>query len=407
MMENNRGDNRGRDASRASGLGHECHPGLYIHIPFCRSKCKYCGFLSGTSTEEQRAKYVEYLRKECVLRAKECEGLIFDTVYLGGGTPTVLSNRQLSTILDEYRKNYQITEDAEITIEANPGTLGDSDEEVLARLTELRAMGFNRLSMGAQSMDDERLSFIGRIHDSATVRRDFKLAREAGFDNINLDIIFSIPGETTEDALRDIREIAELSPEHISFYSLQLEEGTAFFEMWENREFEEVSDEADRETYHRGSKLLAELGYEHYEISNFARKGRRSKHNSKYWAMAWYSGQGLGASGYMHGARYVNESGMAEWCEAIDSARLPIAEEHRNTRHDHISEAIFTGLRRAEGISYAELQMSQDEVREYYSDVWQEALGFVKSGHLIIDEEGMRLTEQGIDISNRVMALFV
>ena len=383
------------------------NPGLYIHIPFCRSKCKYCGFLSSPADEEQMSKYVEYLRKECELRAKECEGLIFDTVYFGGGTPTVLSNRQLSTILDDYRKRYQITSTAEITIEANPGTLGNSDKEVLARLTELRKAGFNRLSMGAQSMNDARLSFIGRIHDSKTVKRDFQLAREAGFDNINLDIIFSIPGETTEDALRDIREIAELSPEHISFYSLQLEEGTPFFEMWENKEFEEVSDEADRETYHRGSALLKELGYEHYEISNFARKGRRSKHNSKYWAMAWYSGQGLGASGYMHGARYANESGMAEWCEAIDSGRLPIAEEHRNSRHDLISEAIFTGLRRVEGISFAELEMTRKEVEDYYSDVWSEATGFVKSGHLILDEAGMRLTEQGIDISNRIMALFV
>ena len=383
------------------------NPGLYVHIPFCRSKCKYCGFLSSPADEEEMSKYVEYLRKECELRAIECEGLIFDTVYFGGGTPTVLSNRQLSTVLDDYRKRYQIASNAEITLEANPGTLGNSDKEVLARLTELRKAGFNRLSMGAQSMNDARLSFIGRIHDSKTVKRDFELAREAGFDNINLDIIFSIPGETTEDALRDIREIAELSPEHISFYSLQLEEGTPFFEMWENKEFEEVSDEADRETYHRGSALLKELGYEHYEISNFARKGRRSKHNSKYWAMAWYSGQGLGASGYMHGARYANESGMAEWCEAIDSGRLPIAEEHRNSRHDLISEAIFTGLRRVEGISFAELGMTRKEVEDYYSDVWSEATGFVKSGHLIIDDAGMRLTEQGIDISNRIMALFV
>ena len=383
------------------------NPGLYIHIPFCRSKCIYCGFLSSPASEEQMSKYVEYLRKECALRAKECEDLTFDTVYFGGGTPTVLSNGQLSTILDDYRKRYQITSNAEITIEANPGTLGNSDKEVLARLTELRKAGFNRLSMGAQSMNDARLSFIGRIHDAKTVKRDFELAREAGFDNINLDIIFSIPGEATEDALRDIREIAELSPEHISFYSLQLEEGTPFFEMWENKEFEEVSDEADRETYHRGSALLKELGYEHYEISNFARKGWRSKHNSKYWAMTWYSGQGLGASGYMHGARYANESGMAEWCEAIDSGRLPIAEEHRNSRHDLISEAIFTGLRRVEGISFAELEMTREEVENYYSDVWAEVTSFVKSGHLILDDAGMRLTEQGIDISNRIMVLFV
>ena len=383
------------------------NPGIYIHIPFCISKCKYCAFLSAPTREEERAKYVEYLTKEIAMRARQCEGKVFDTVYFGGGTPSVLTDKQLATIMDALRANYVIADDAEITLEANPGTLGDSDEEVLGRLKNLRDIGFNRLSMGVQSMDDDRLKFIGRIHDAETVRRDLKLARKAGFDNINLDIIFSIPGETTEDALNDIRQIAELGPEHISFYSLQLEEGTELFRMWENREFEEVSDEEDRETYHRGAKLLEELGYERYEISNFAKLGRRSRHNSKYWAMVEYSGQGLGASGYIGGARYVNESGMAEYCEAIDSGVLPTAEEHLNSRHDDLSEKIFTGLRRREGVSYDELGMSREDLEEYYKDVWSEAESFARSGHLIISDEGLRLSEMGIDISNRIMALFV
>lgn len=323
-------------------------------------------------------------------------------------------------------------------------------------MRKYREMGINRLSMGVQSMNDDRLKFLGRIHDSETVRRDIRLAREAGFDNINLDIIFSVPGETAEEALADIREIAAQEPEHISFYSLQLEEGTPLFDQWERREIEEVPDAIDRETYHRGCELLRELGYEHYEISNFAkingdtfadaandaidaaneardmastsRYTYRSRHNSGYWDMSEYVGLGLGASGFEQDVRYRNLTELAEYEETIYIGKLPREEEHVNTEHDNISEAVFLGLRRSEGIRYADVPIAimRDKLAEpggdacepqtvgdarsfweYYSDVRDEAESFVKSGHLIINDEGLQLTEAGIDISNKIMALFV
>ncbi len=383
-------------------------PGIYVHIPFCVSKCKYCAFLSAPASDLMKEVYVEALIKEIKQRAMLCNLKQFDTVYFGGGTPTTLSAEQLERLVSAIEENFHIRDDAEYTIEANPGTLS---EELLARLKE---MGFNRLSMGVQSMDDERLGFIGRIHSADAVRRDFELARKAGFDNINLDIIFSIPGESTEDALSDIREIAELGPEHVSFYSLQLEEGTELYHMWERREFEEVSDDIDRETYRKGVKLLEELGYERYEISNFAKPGYRSRHNSKYWNMAEYAGLGLGASGMIQPLscgrnwRYQNIGNLENYCETLEAGKAPDAESHWNTEHDDVSEAIFTGLRRKEGIAFKDyFDGTEGAFWDYYHEERTEALAFERDGFLVIDSEGMRLTEEGIDISNRIMALFV
>lgn len=384
------------------------NPGIYIHIPFCIRKCNYCAFLSLPAGEEARECYVRALLKEIELRSEACSGMAFDTVYFGGGTPTVLSNEQLERLLAALKANYRIDENAEITLEANPGTLGDG-----TRLKGLREMGFNRLSMGVQSMNDDRLEMLGRIHDSGAVVRDFGAARDAGFGNINLDIIFSVPGESVEDALDDIRAVATMRPEHISFYSLQLEEGTPFFEMWSRRELEEVSDEDDRFTFHRGSAMLKNFGYEHYEISNFAKPGFESRHNSKYWNSADYLGLGLGASGYLTGAdgvriRYSNEGNLEEYCRLTERGELPLGESHRNTQHDDISEAVFTGLRRKEGIRYADFFDGTSEAFcEYYREELAEAQEFVDGGFLVIDDEGLRLTEAGVDISNRIMALFV
>ena len=373
--------------------------GIYIHIPFCVRKCNYCAFLSAPADADAREKYVQALVREIELRAGERKGVTIDTVYFGGGTPSILETEQIGRILEAVRANYIIEDDAEITLEANPGTLGKTDAEVSAKLTELRSLGITRLSMGVQSMNDDTLRFLGRIHDSETVRRDFRLAREAGFDNINLDLIISVPDG--RDGLEDAVAIAGLGPEHISCYSLQIEEGTPFCDMADRGEITEVDDETDRDTYHRICRYLKEQGYEHYEISNFAADSYRSRHNSRYWDMSDYIGIGLGASGFENGRRYRNFTEMQEYMRAVEEGRLPVEEEHINTEHDNISEAVFLGLRRCEGISFS------DELKEYYSDVWPEVMGFAESGHLLINDDGICLTEKGIDISNRIMALFV
>lgn len=390
------------------------HPGIYIHIPFCVRKCNYCAFLSYPASEEIREEYVNALIKECKEHFTSHRDICkdnftsIDTIYFGGGTPSILETEQIERIISTIRNSFDVSDDAEITLEANPGTLGKTDDEVFDRLNSYRRIGINRLSMGVQSMNDERLKYLGRIHNSDEVKRDFALARKAGFDNINLDLIMSVPcgGSSLDAALEDVASIALLGPEHISCYSLQLEEGTKFFEMFENGEFEEVSDDIDRETYHEVCDYLKAQGYEHYEISNFAKPGRRSRHNSKYWDMSDYVGLGLGASGFISGTRYKNTEEMSEYLQG-----KCVAEEYKNTEHDNISEAVFLGLRRKKGIKYEDICKanftSKEDFWNYYKDVQDEAREFEQNGYLIIDDDGLRLTESGIDISNKIMALFV
>lgn len=338
------------------------------------------------------------------------------TVYFGGGTPSVLSVNQLERILNALRDTFDIAEDAEVTLEANPGTLGDSDNNVKNTLHQYRQIGINRLSMGVQSMDNDVLKFIGRIHTAEDVERDYKIAREVGFDNINLDLIFSFPIDNSrEKAIDSLYKLIEMGPEHISGYSLQIEEGTPFGKMYDEGELAEIPDDEDRETYHEICKILKDNGYEHYEISNFARPGKYSRHNSSYWNMSEYIGLGLGASGFENGIRYKNICDLNEYIVRLTTNQkvqaVDIREEsHRNTAHDNICEAVFTGLRRSEGIHYNELPQSvssSDKFWQYYKEEKNEAESFVQSGHLIIDGDGMRLTETGIDISNKIMALFV
>lgn len=401
--------------------------GLYIHIPFCVKKCNYCAFLSFNAESSPRREYADALVNEIAFRAEELGHPEIDTVYVGGGTPSVMDLSQLRDIMHAVNESFRVKGDAEITLEANPGTLGRKDGVTLAKLQAYKYMGFNRLSMGVQSMDNDRLHFLGRIHTAENVVRDMELIRRKGFDNVNLDLMFSIPGESTEDALDDLEKILALGPEHISCYSLQIEEGTPFGKMVEAGELTEVPDEEDRRTYHEICRILKDAGYEHYEISNFARPGFRSRHNSSYWDMSDYIGVGLGASGFVNGRRYKNITDIEEYIDAfgmypvIESGRVnvPVADEHVNDSFDNISEAVFTGLRRTEGITYrdalkayhgtdeTEAGSAKDEFWRIFSEAKEEAEDYARRRLLIMEEEGLRLTEQGIDISNSIMSLFV
>lgn len=401
--------------------------GLYIHIPFCVRKCNYCAFLSFDAETSPRKEYTDALVNEITYRGEQLGQPEIDSVYVGGGTPSVLDISQMRDIMHAVGKSFRVKEGAEITIEANPATLGRKDGVMLAKLQAYRFMGFNRLSMGVQAMDNDRLHYMGRIHTAENVVRDMELIRRKGFDNVNLDLMFSIPGETTEDALSDLERILGLDPEHISCYSLQIEEGTPFGDMAEAGELTEVPDEEDRRTYHEICRVLREAGYEHYEISNFAKPGFRSRHNSLYWDMSDYIGVGLGASGFMDGRRYKNISDIEAYIEAFAKLpeeggriEIPLEEDHLNSSFDNISEAVFTGLRRAEGISYeeaidaymrcAEGPMHEDHKAAFwriFAEAKEEAEDYVRRGLLIIDDKGLKLTEQGIDISNQIMSLFV
>ena len=401
--------------------------GLYIHIPFCVRKCNYCAFLSFDAETSPRKEYTDALVNEITYRGEQLGHPEIGTVYVGGGTPSVLDISQMRDIMHAVGKSFRVKEGAEITIEANPATLGRKDGVMLAKLQAYRFMGFNRLSMGVQAMDNDRLHYMGRIHTAENVVRDMELIRRKGFDNVNLDLMFSIPGETTEDALSDLERILGLDPEHISCYSLQIEEGTPFGDMAEAGELTEVPDEEDRRTYHEICRVLREAGYEHYEISNFAKPGFRSRHNSLYWDMSDYIGVGLGASGFTDGRRYKNISDIEAYIEAFAKLpeeggriEIPLEEDHLNSSFDNISEAVFTGLRRSEGISYeealdaymrcAEGPMHEDPQAAFwriFAEAKEEAEDYVRRGLLIIDDKGLKLTEQGIDISNQIMSLFV
>lgn len=396
--------------------------GLYIHIPFCVKKCNYCAFLSFNAETSPRKEYTDALVQEIRNRGETLGHPEIDTVYVGGGTPSVLDISQMRDIMTAVKESFCVKPDAELTIEANPGTLGRKDGVMLAKLQAYKYLGFNRLSMGVQSMDNDRLHYLGRIHTAENIVRDMELIRRKGFENVNLDLIFSVPGESTEDALSDLKKVLELKPEHVSCYSLQIEEGTPFGRMAEEGELTEVSDEEDRRTYHEICRALKEAGYEHYEISNFARQPEfRSRHNSLYWNMDDYIGLGLGASGFISGVRYKNTEDLGEYFAAIGEGRRPVSEKHVNTPFDSISEAVFTGLRRREGISYEEAASAygaaggdtagtagaEELFWQVFGEAEKEAREYAERGLLVIDDKGLRLTEQGIDISNSIMSLFV
>lgn len=439
--------------------------GVYIHIPFCIKKCNYCAFLSEgicenskDQTESEDAgyaqgdrtdlwnrkihRYVNSLIKEIELRGK---GEAVDSVFFGGGTPSILTAAQIKSVIEAVKKSFSLKEDCEITIEANPATL------TFEKLRGYREAGVNRLSLGVQSTRDSTLKYLGRIHSAQQAAGDVRLARKAGFDNINLDLIFAVPGTGIPDVMKDLENITALEPEHISFYSLQLEEGTPFFRAFEEGKLHEVPDDIDRQMYHRGCEFLKDRGYVHYEISNFARQGKESRHNLKYWSMEPYYGFGLGASSFLpgfseewkrtahdgslsakapensHGGknsfyRSTNVSDLDEYCKNIENDTYKLGEIHRNNEKDSISEGIFTGLRRMEGITWQEIyRLSEDFhetkncsdavaeqwFRKYYDEQIGELEDFAAGGFVIVDSRGMRLTQKGIDISNKIMALFV
>lgn len=402
--------------------------GLYIHIPFCAEKCRYCDFLSfgGTDAELQR-RYVDALLKEMAFwdGARNTTGrgganrLPVDTVFVGGGTPSLLGPSLLGPVLKALPERFALCE-PEITMEANPGTTDLQD------LQSYRALGVHRLSLGVQSFDDGLLSYMGRIHNAATATETFRQARAAGFDNINLDLIFAVPGQTLPMWKATVETALSLEPEHLSFYSLQIEEGTPFFELYQKGELQPLSDELDREMYHWAVDRLQQAGYRHYEISNAARPGYECHHNLKYWSMDDYLGLGLGAHSFLDGERFSNETdlqrylaiaetlgaGGAESCLHANTAAGPAASpyttwRHTNTRRDNIAEFLFTGLRKTGGISLAEFRARFGvPIEDIFS---QELQRHISAGLLKKEDvaDHLRFTPKGIDLSNHVLSDFV
>lgn len=368
--------------------------GLYVHIPFCKKKCNYCDFLScADSDKEAHHLYVDALIKEILNYEK---GLPADTIFFGGGTPSLLDAAEIERILDVVLNRFKMADTPEISIEANPDTLSSE------KLRSYIEMGVNRVSIGAQSLDDEILCYLGRIHTASDFKKVFAAARNAGFKNINVDLMFGIPGQGPASFRSGLEEVLFMGPEHVSFYSLQLEEGTPFHRMFTAGDLMPADDKEDRKMYKEALSILAERGYLHYEISNAALRNFPCRHNLKYWTMQEYLGFGLGSHSYKGGCRFGNVIDMNAYLEN----QRPCW-HHKNSMKDEISEYLITGLRLTEGINCDEFR------RRFGISLWgiyeAEIRKHIEGQLLQYDKvkKRLRFTRKGIDLSNLVLMEFV
>ena len=371
---------------------------LYIHIPFCVRKCNYCDFLSAPSDERTRADYTDALVKELEGRRSEGEGYEVVSVFIGGGTPSILETSCLEQLMATVGECYFLSPDAEITIEVNPGTVDSS------KLARYHRMGINRLSIGLQSALDEELRIIGRIHSYRQFEQTYYSARSAGFHNINVDVMSALPGQTTRDYERTLNSILGLQPppEHISAYSLIVEEGTVFWELNREGKLELPDEDSERKMYELTREVLARKGYHRYEISNYARAGYECRHNCGYWMRTDYLGFGIGAASLVENRRFSNGRELLLYLEDPLGVREEI---QKLTAEEQMEEFMFLGLRLTKGVSkngfILEFGRSMDEV---YGEIIDKN---VKDG-LLQEEDGyVCLTDRGLDVSNYVMAQFL
>lgn len=367
---------------------------LYVHIPFCVRKCQYCDFLSGPSDEETKDRYIEALLKE-IRAAEHTEDYEIVSVFIGGGTPSALKAEAIASIMSTLQEQFFFCEDAEVTIEANPGTVD------LEKLTIYRNVGINRLSLGLQSTDAEELKLLGRIHSYEEFLKSYEWAREAGFSNINIDLMFAIPGQTGEAWRQHLYQVAELNPEHISAYSLIIEEGTPFAEQ----NLDLPDEDTEYQMYEDTAEILERYGYRQYEISNYAKQGYMCRHNAGYWQRREYLGFGLGASSLYRGMRFLNTRRMQEYLKESrnpDQIRQDVTVLSRNER---IEEFMFLGLRMTEGISEKKFEENFDvRLMDVYGDILQK---YEETGFMEHIETKWRLTRKGIHVSNHILADFL
>lgn len=376
--------------------------GIYIHIPFCVQKCLYCDFVSEPASLEIKRNYVNQLLKEIAFYNFDNKYMV-DTIFIGGGTPSVLDADWIKAILCKLEDGFEISYDCECTIEVNPGTVD------LEKLKKFREAGVNRLSIGLQSCNDNELKALGRIHNFKTFEEMFWAARQAGFDNINVDLMSSIPEQTEESFIRSLKRVVELNPEHISVYSLIVEEGTPFYEMNLNLPDEDT----ERQIYYKTGKILNENGYGQYEISNYAKHGRECRHNIRYWQCDEYIGFGVAAASCLDNVRWKNTENINKYLEYMQKAsRFEdlrkedfYSEKEVLTPEEQCAEFMFMGLRMNNGVS-------EEIFRRRFGYIPEERYGeviakHIQNGLLEKKDKCIRLTDKGRDICNYVMADFL
>jgi len=373
--------------------------GIYIHIPFCKKKCKYCDFISFSCDENIQEKYfkslIEEIKNKDILENKE-----ITTIYIGGGTPSLVNSKYISQVLKEISKKFKISENAEITIEINPGTA--SKEKIL----EYKKCGINRISIGLQSTNDRILDLIGRIHNYNQFLDTYNIVKEE-FENINVDLMLAIPTQTEKELIDSLYEVINLKPKHISIYSLIVEENTEIKNMLDNGTLKYVDEEIERKMYWKTKRILEKNGFKHYEISNFARNGFESKHNLDCWNQEEYLGFGVAAHSYMDNKRFSNIDNLQEYITNIENNEFSknIIVHEEQTRESKAKEFMMIGLRKIEGISISEFERKFRINPLFYFRF--EISKLTEEGLIEVDLDNIKLTSKGLDLANIVFEEFI
>lgn len=368
--------------------------GLYIHIPFCAHKCDYCDFYSLAGRDDRMDDYVEALCAHLTETAPFAASHRVDSVYVGGGTPSLLGEKRLIRILKTVLKRYKVAQDAEITLEANPDSAGD-----WKALRALRRAGFNRLSLGMQSASDEELAAIGRIHTARQTEQAVEAARKAKFENLSLDLIYGLPGQTPEQWRENLSAAVSLHPEHLSCYGLKVEEGTPLFARRTDARL--PGDELQADMYLYTVEFLAEMGYDQYEISNFARPGRASRHNLKYWTLGEYAGFGPGAHSDFGGVRYAYQRDLEGYIQGVRSHAPMLSESERIPPLERDTEWIMLGLRTVRGL---DPKVFENRFRRRFSCFLPFLEQCREAGYAVCEEDRWHLTPRGFLVSNQIIS---
>jgi oxygen-independent coproporphyrinogen III oxidase len=371
--------------------------GLYLHVPFCAAICNYCNFNRGLFDGALKIRYVEALDEE--IRRSAERGRAADTIFFGGGTPSLLEPPEIARLIAQCRSSFELADSAEITLEANPETVS------IERLTAFRRAGINRLSYGVQSLRDDELKRLSRLHGANRARQAVAEARAAGFDNLSLDLMMWLPGQQVVDWLATVSDAVQLQPDHVSLYLLEVYPNAPLREEMARSRWSQAPDEDAAEMYLSALDRLDQAGYEQYEISNVARPGRRSRHNWKYWTDGEWVGFGCGAHSTVGGMRWKNVAGIEEFIDRVHRGDRTAVEVRPMTADERLGDALFTGLRLAEGLD-------EDAIRSRYGvDLWErfgaDLEPFRAAGILRRDGGRVRLTRQGMLLANEVMSVFV
>ncbi|KEH97046.1 radical SAM family heme chaperone HemW [Clostridium massiliodielmoense] len=367
---------------------------LYIHIPFCKQKCLYCDFTSYCGREDRMVDYSKALSKEI----DQIKNKKINTIFIGGGTPTYLC-LQGWNILKKSIDKLEKGSDLEFTVESNPKTFNEE------KLKFLKSIGVNRISIGLQAWQDKHLRSLGRIHTKDEFLKSYHMARDIGFKNINVDLMFGIPNQTLADWKETLLEVTKLNPEHLSCYSLIIEEGTPFYDFYEKNKIELPSEELERKMYDYTLEFLEYKGYKQYEISNFSKQKYECRHNLVYWDLNEYIGCGAASHSYVDGYRYRNEEDIEKYIDSIEKNKSPIVEKIKTSLKSDIEEFIFMGLRKIKGISIKEFHKRfNKEIYDLYGTVIKT---HISNGLLVEKDDYLYLSHKGIEVSNYVLSDFI